>query len=605
MSMHKIVADVTGRVVERSAPTRQAYLEMIADQPERPRKGLSCGNLAHGFAAAEVDKDWIKANSRPNIGIITSYNDVLSAHAPYRYFPDLIKKAAREAGATAQVAAGVPAMCDGVTQGQLGMELSLFSRDTIALATAVGLSHAMFDGVLLLGICDKIVPGLLMGALRFGHLPTILVPGGPMPTGLSHKEKIAVRERYAQGLVGEEELLEAESATYHSEGTCSFYGTANSNQMMMEAMGLHVPGASFIPPGTELRKELTRAAVTRVVEMDRDGRDFRPLAECVDEKAIINAMVVLLATGGSTNHTIHLPAIARCAGIWIDWDDFEALSAVVPLLARIYPNGPADVNAFQAAGGPALIISELLQAGLLHADIKTIWRDFAAYSRRPVLSEGALAWEAVDPTGAAAVARSFHDPFQADGGLKVLRGNLGRAIIKTSAVDESHWTLEASALVFDDQDDALRALTAESFRDDAVIVVRFQGPSANGMPELHKLTPILGVLQDRGHRVALLTDGRMSGASGKIPAAIHVTPEAASSGPLALVETGDTIHICARRGLIELLLPQDEIGRRFAAVQRRPLRGCGRELFGSFRRGCEDAEQGASSILRDIDAPLV
>ncbi|MGF7152207.1 phosphogluconate dehydratase [Sphingomonas zeicaulis] len=596
-ALHPTVAAVTDRIASRSAKSRSDYLAAIVEQPRRPRRGLSCGNLAHGFAASGIDKERIKGGGAPNIGIITSYNDVLSAHTPYRWFPDIIKQAARENGATAQVAAGVPAMCDGVTQGQPGMELSLFSRDTIAMATAVGLSHAMFDGVLLLGICDKIVPGLLMGALRFGNLPTILIPGGPMPTGLSHKEKVAVRQRYAQGTATDAELLEAESLTYHTEGTCSFYGTANSNQMMMEAMGLHVPAAAFIPPGSELRKALTRVAVDRIVALAQDADGERALGRCVDEKAIVNAMVVLLASGGSTNHTIHLPAIARSAGILIDWDDFDALSGVVPLLARIYPNGTVDINGFQAAGGPGFLIGELLRGGLLHPDITTVWGKFTDYATEPSLKEGALHWHAVVESRGAEVARPIEKSFQPDGGLKLLHGNLGRAVIKTSAVEETYWTVEAEAMVFDDQDDALRALSAGALARDCIVVVRFQGPRANGMPELHKLTPILGALQDQGHRVALLTDGRMSGASGKVPAAIHLIPEAIAGGPLAYVENGDRIRICARTGTIQLLVADDVLAARPEAIPAAAPWGCGRELFDAFRHICPNAEEGASPLL--------
>jgi len=599
--LNDVVARVTDTIVERSETTRANYLKMIADQPRQPRKRLSCGNFAHGFAAAGADKARIKSGDRPNIAVVTSYNDVLSAHTPYRFYPDIIKRTARECGATAQVAGGVPAMCDGVTQGQAGMELSLFSRDTIALSTAVSLSHAMFDGALLLGICDKIVPGLLMGALRFGHLPVIMVPGGPMPTGLSHKEKIAIRERFAQGLAPSDALLEAESATYHTEGTCTFYGTANSNQMMMEAMGLHVPGAAFIPPGTELRRLLTEAAVKRILEIGPSSPDYRPLAHCIDERAIVNAMIILLATGGSTNHTIHLPAIARCAGIKIDWDDFAALSSVVPLLARIYPNGPADVNAFQAEGGPGAIIGELLKAGLLHRNIKTIWDSFCEYAATPVLRHGALDWQSPKAPTANTVIRTVAEPFQKDGGLKILNGNIGRAVIKTSAVDPMHWTIEAQALVFEDQDVALRALLDPAFVRDAIIVLRFQGPAANGMPELHKLTPALGVLQDRGLRVALLTDGRMSGASGKVPAAIHVSPEAALNGTIALIQDGDLIRICAREETLQLCVSADTLKVRQAAARPLPQVGCGRELFGNFRRNSSVAEAGASSLLVGLD----
>lgn len=597
---HPTLDQVTERITTRSAVSRRAYLDHIEEAASRgsARKSLSCGNLAHGFAGSPEDRASIKQGDAMNIGIITSFNEMLSAHAPYRNYPDLIKVFAREVGATAQVASGVPAMCDGVTQGQDGMELSLFSRDTIALSTAVGLSHAMFEGVLLLGICDKIVPGLLMGALRFGHLPTILVPGGPMPTGLSHKEKLKVRQRHAQGQASDEALLEAEAATYHTVGTCTFYGTANSNQMMMEAMGLHVPCSSFAPPKTRLRQELTRAAVHRIASIGRDGPDYRPLGRCVDEKAIVNAIVILLATGGSTNHTIHLPAIARCAGIEINWDDFSDLSAVVPLLARIYPNGSDDVNGFQAAGGPGFIIGQLLDGGLLHEDVLTVSPEgMRGYAVEAVLEDDVLRWNPAGESRSLAVARPIDSPFQNEGGLKVLSGNLGRSIMKTSSVDEEFWTTEADALVFDHQDDALAALTGSAFGGDAIVVVRFQGPQANGMPELHKLTPILGALQDRGHRVALVTDGRMSGASGKVPAAIHVTPEAAAGGPLARVRVGDRIRVCARTGTLEVLDSQGDFESRTPDEAQLSHAGCGRELFGLFRKASPSPESGASPLL--------
>jgi phosphogluconate dehydratase len=603
-NLHPAIARVTERIIARSRPTRTAYLDLIERQREAGtnRGVLSCGNLAHGFAAAEEDKPAIRAGRAMNIGIVTAYNDMLSAHQPYARYPEQIKVFAREVGATAQVAGGVPAMCDGVTQGQAGMELSLFSRDTIALSTAVALSHAMFEGALLLGICDKIVPGLLIGALRFGHLPTILVPGGPMSSGIPNKEKARIRQLYAEGKATRGELLEAESASYHSPGTCTFYGTANSNQMMMEVMGLHVPNAAFANPGTKLRQELTRAAVHRVAEIGWAGNDYRPIGRVVDEKAIVNACVGLMATGGSTNHAIHLPAIARAAGVVIDWQDFEEISEAVPLLARVYPNGSGDVNDFREAGGMPFVIRELLDAGLLHGDILTIAPNgMADYRAEPALDGETLAWIPApettrDPTMLAPVA----DPFQPTGGMKLLAGNLGRAIIKTSAVDPERRIIEAPARVFDDQDQVLAAFKAGELDRDVVVIVRFQGPAANGMPELHKLTPALGVLQDRGHKVALVTDGRMSGASGKVPAAIHLYPEALHAGPIAKVADGDLVRVDAVEGKIEVLVP-DFLDR--APVPLPELRtGLGRELFRLFQGASDDAERGASPLLAAMDA---
>jgi phosphogluconate dehydratase len=600
--LNETVAAVTRRIIERSAPTRRAYLDLVERQRAagtgRPR--LSCGNLAHGFAAAEEDKATIRGGNAMNIGIVTAYNDMLSAHQPYGRYPERLKLAAREAGATAQVAGGVPAMCDGVTQGQAGMELSLFSRDTIALSTAVALSHAMFEGALLLGICDKIVPGLLIGALRFGHLPTILVPAGPMPSGLANKEKQRVRQLYAEGKASRDELLEAEAASYHGAGTCTFYGTANSNQMMMEVMGLHIPGAAFANPGTRLRDQLTRAAAHRVAEIGWDGGNYRPLGRCVDEKAIVNAAVGLLATGGSTNHAIHLPAIARAAGIIIDWEDLDRLSSSVPLLARVYPNGAGDVNHFHAAGGMAFVIRELLDAGLLHRDILTVGpADLAAYAEEPFLDGDDLAWRQVAmASGDLAMLRPVASAFAPDGGMRLVSGNLGRGIFKTSAVEPARWTIEAPARVFSDQDEVLAAFKAGELDRDVVVVVRFQGPRANGMPELHKLTPALGVLQDRGHKVALVTDGRMSGASGKVPAAIHVSPEALGQGPLAFVRDGDIIRLCANRGALDLLADVVDVSHRMPAPEPLPEAGLGRELFGMFRSDADTAEAGASAMLR-------
>ena len=598
MTLHPTVAAVTDRIIERSRPGRTAYLELIAREAEHglDREALSCGNLAHGFAASEGDKLAIRALRGPNLGIVTAYNDMLSAHQPYGRYPEQIKIFAREAGATAQVAGGVPAMCDGVTQGQVSMELSLFSRDTIALSTAVALSHGMFEGAALLGICDKIVPGLLIGALRFGHLPTILIPAGPMPSGLPNKEKQRVRQLFAEGKVGRAELLDAEAASYHSPGTCTFYGTANSNQMMMEMMGLHVPGAAFVNPGTKLRQELTRAAIHRLAAIGRGGNDYRPLGQLVDERAIVNAAVGLLATGGSTNHAIHLPAIARAAGIVIDWEDIDRLSAAVPLIARIYPNGSGDVNAFQAAGGMAFTIRTLLDAGLLHGDIRTVaGESLDDYAREPALDGDRLTWrDAAAETRDPAMLRPAGDPFQPDGGMRLVQGNLGRGTFKTSAVDPARWTIEAPARVFADQNEVVAAFKAGELDQDTVVVVRFQGPRANGMPELHKLTPPLGVLQDRGYRIALVTDGRMSGASGKVPAAIHVTPEAAVGGPLALLRDGDMVRLCGVTGTLEVLADLDA---RAPAALPPPQAGTGRELFAFMRAGADEAERGASAML--------
>jgi phosphogluconate dehydratase len=601
MTLHPAVEAVTERIVGRSRPTRSAYLDFIARERETgvDRPVLSCGNLAHGFAAAGEDKRAIRDGKGMNIGIVTAYNDMLSAHQPYGRYPDQIKLFAREAGVTAQVAGGTPAMCDGVTQGQRGMELSLFSRDTIALSTAIALSHGMFEAAALLGICDKIVPGLLIGALRFGHLPAILVPAGPMPSGLANKEKQRVRQLYAEGKAGKAELLDAEAASYHGAGTCTFYGTANSNQMMMEVMGLHVPGAAFVNPGTKLRQELTRAAIHRLAEIGWNGNDYRPLGRIVDEKAIVNAAVGLLATGGSTNHVIHLPAIARAAGIVIDWEDMDQLSAVVPLIARIYPNGSADVNGFHAAGGMAFTIATLLEAGLLHRDIRTVGgEDLVDYARAPKLDGETLLWEeapssSLDET----ILRPASNPFKPEGGMRLVKGNLGRATFKTSAVDPSRLTIEAPAKIFSDQDDVVKAFKAGELDQDAVVVVRFQGPRANGMPELHKLTPSLGALQDRGFRVALLTDGRMSGASGKVPAAIHVSPEALAGGPIAKLRDGDIVRLCADRGELTALVDEVEWERRENAPAPPPPFGTGRELFAMMRHGADSPERGASAML--------
>ena len=593
------ISAVTDRIIERSGPSRGRYLQLMADEAERgiSRPRLSCGNFAHGFAAAGEDKQAIKTLSGPNLAIVTAYNDMLSAHQPYGRYPEQMKIYAREVGATAQVAGGTPAMCDGVTQGQPGMDLSLFSRDTIALSTAVALSHGMFDGIAMLGICDKIVPGLLIGALRFGHLPALLVPGGPMPSGLANKEKQRIRQLYAEGKATKEELLASESASYHAAGTCTFYGTANSNQMTMELMGLHIPGSAFINPGTPLRQALTRAAVHRLAELARDKA--RPLARVIDEKAIVNAAIGLLATGGSTNHAIHLPAIARAAGIIIDWQDLDELSAAVPLIARVYPNGSGDVNDFHHAGGMAFVTSTLLEAGLLHADTLTAGADaIEAYRGNPKLDGEQLAWEEVAETRDDTMLRPASHPFLPDGGMRLVAGNLGRATFKTSAVAPERWTIEAPARVFSDQEQVLAAFKNNELEQDVVVVVRFQGPRANGMPELHKLTPPLGVLQDRGHKVALVTDGRMSGASGKVPAAIHCSPEALNDGPLARLRDGDIVRLCAKRGLLET---DADLAARDAAEPPPPPIGTGRELFAFMRATANNAEHGGSAMLHAME----
>jgi phosphogluconate dehydratase len=561
------------------------------------RGRVSCTNLAHAVAAAPAgDKLFIQEQRAPNLAIVSSYNDMLSAHQPLELFPQIIKRAAREAGATAQFAGGVPAMCDGVTQGQVGMELSLWSRDVIAQATAVALSHAVFDGALMLGVCDKIVPGLLIGALAFGHLPVVFVPAGPMTSGMPNDEKAKIRQLYAQGKIDRAALLEAEMKSYHGPGTCTFYGTANSNQMLMEVMGLHLPGAAFINPGTPLRDALTAAATRRAAQITALGNEYTPLSQVVDERAIVNAVVGLLATGGSTNHTIHLVAIARAAGIAIDWNDFAELSAQVPLLARMYPNGKADVNHFHAAGGMALAIRELLDAGLLHEDVRTIaGTGLRAFAQEPVLDGETLKWRAppalpLDDD----VLRTAAAPFCADGGIRLLDGNLGRAIFKSSAVKPEHRRVEAPAAVFDSQADMLRAFKAGTLDHDVVVVVRFQGPRANGMPELHQLTPSLAVLQDKGFKVALVTDGRMSGASGKVPAAIHVSPEGLCGGAIARVRDGDIICVDGDAGVLELRVDAAVLASRPEAVPSEDAtQGCGRELFATYRQCASSAEEGA------------
>ena len=588
---------ITERVIANSRDSRGRYLELMEREADRQpdRTQVSCSNLAHAYAGVPEDQSALTAAKGPNLGIVTAYNDMLSAHQPYARYPERMKIWAREVGATAQVAGGTPAMCDGVTQGEDGMELSLFSRDVIALSTGVALSHQMYDGMALLGICDKIVPGLMIGALRFGHLPAIFVPSGPMPSGIPNKQKQAVRQLYAEGKADRAQLLESEIASYHSPGTCTFYGTANSNQMMMEMMGLHVPGAAFVPPGVSLRQQVTRAAVHRLAAMERGGDDYRPMARVVDEKAIVNAAIGLLATGGSTNHAIHIPAMARAAGIVFDWNDLAELSRVVPLVARVYPNGSGDVNHFHAAGGMAYVIGTLLDEGLAHGDILTVWDGgFEAYAKEPVETDDAVEWRDPGESGDADMLRPASDPFQADGGMRLVEGNLGRACFKSSAVERERWTVEAPCRVFETQHAVSQAFAKGELDRDVVVVVRFQGPRANGMPELHKLTPPLGVLQDRGYRVALVTDGRMSGASGKVPAAIHCTPEALGGGPLSLLRDGDMVRVCAETG--ELSTTAD-LSAREPAPYTDDQTGVGRELFAMFRMNADGAEQGGSSML--------
>ncbi|MBV8649338.1 phosphogluconate dehydratase [Paludibacterium sp.] len=604
MTKHPVLVEVTERIIQRSRVQRQAYLSRIraaTHQGKVERSQLSCTNLAHAFAAMPGDaKLRIKEAARPNLAIVSAYNDMLSAHMPLETFPALIKDEAFKAGATAQFAGGVPAMCDGVTQGQAGMELSLFSRDVIAMSTAVALSHQMFDAALYLGVCDKIVPGLLMGALAFGHLPAIFVPAGPMTTGISNDEKAKTRQLYAEGKVGRDALLETESKSYHGPGTCTFYGTANSNQMLMEIMGLHLPGTAFINPGSPLREALTRAAARQAVRISAEGEAFTPVAEIVDEKAIVNAMVGLMATGGSTNHTMHLVAAARVAGIDINWDDFDTLSTVVPLLARVYPNGKADVNQFHAAGGLGFVIRELLDAGLLHDDVQTVvGKGLYAYTREPWLNNGQLDWrDAPSEPLDREIVRPASDPFSSNGGLRVLSGQLGRAVIKVSAVKPEHRLVEAPAVVFHSQDDMLAAFKRGELEKDFIAVIRFQGPRANGMPELHKLTPALSILQERGFKVALVTDGRMSGASGKVPAAIHVSPEAAQGGPIAKVRDGDIIRVDADNGLLQVQVDAEEWALRTEsdADLHGNEYGVGRELFAVFRNTATSAEEGAISF---------
>ena len=598
--------EVTERIIEKSRPTRTAYLHRLDEIVNRQRGAdrLGCANVAHAFAAMPAnDKLRVVVEKAPNIGIVTAYNEMLSAHQPYVNYPDIIRNEAHKYGATVQVAGGVPAMCDGITQGEPGMELSLFSRDTIAMSTAIALSHDVFDAALLLGICDKIVPGLLIGALQFGHLPCVFVPAGPMSTGIDNTSKSKVRELYAQGKVTREELLASESAAYHSAGTCTFYGTANSNQMLMEAMGLHVPGAAFIHPNDGMRELLTREAVKLVLEKTKKDQ-FSPIGRLVDEYVIVNAMVALLATGGSTNHLIHWVAIARAAGIIIDWTDFYHLAKTTPLLASVYPNGKADVNEFQSAGGPAFVIRELIDAGYMFADVCTVSHGgLREYGKVPTKENDKLVWkdlpkESIDET----IVRTAASPFNESGGLRLLKGNLGRSVIKISAVPEDRHIIEAPAIVFDAQEELLAAFDRGELERDFIAVVRFQGPKANGMPELHKLTPPLAVLQNKGFRVAIVTDGRMSGASGKIPAAIHLSPEASAGGPLAKVRTGDIIRLNATVGMVNVLVDEDEWAERAVAElsdtkRHQNAHGFGRELFGGMRRNVLSAEEGAITWL--------
>nr|WP_199611997.1 phosphogluconate dehydratase [Flocculibacter collagenilyticus] len=595
---------ITKRIIERSRDSRKAYLANMENaRKQGPHRGvLSCGNLAHGFAAcSNNEKADLTGLTKANVGIISSYNDMLSAHQPYQQYPDIIKQAVADVGSVAQFAGGVPAMCDGVTQGQPGMDLSLMSRDVIAMSTAVGLSHNMFDGALMLGICDKIVPGLLLAALTFGHLPTVFIPAGPMPSGMPNKEKARIRQLFAQGKIGRDELLDAESKSYHSAGTCTFYGTANSNQLIVEVMGLHLPGASFVNPGTELRDALTKAAAKQVTRLTDLSGNYMPIAHIVDEKSIVNGIVALLATGGSTNHTMHLVAIARAAGIIINWDDFNDLSAAVPLIARVYPNGHADINHFHAAGGMAYLIRELLHAGLLHDDVNTICgKGLARYTQEPYLEGGELVWkEGAAVSGDNEVLATVKAPFKSDGGTKLLKGNLGRAIIKTSALRPGKSVIQANAMVFESQHELQQAFEAGRLDRDVIAVVRYQGPKACGMPELHKLTPPLGVVQDKGYDVALVTDGRMSGASGKVPAAIHVTPEALDGGLIAKIKDGDLLRIDAESGELTLLVDEQELAKRSVSLPNLASNyvGMGRDIFGAVRTKLTGAEQGACSLF--------
>ena len=606
-TLNPTLAAVTARIEARSHDKRQAYLQVLnnAKRPGPYREGMSCANAAHAYAAMPAnDKLVLRQERVPNLGVITAYNDMLSAHQPYERYPEVIRSAARAAGATAQIAGGVPAMCDGVTQGEDGMELSLYSRDVIALATAVGLSHNVFDAALFLGVCDKIVPGLFMGALQFGHLPAVFVPAGPMTSGLSNDEKSKVRQQYAQGLVSRETLLDAEQQAYHGPGTCTFYGTANSNQMLMEIMGLHLPGSSFVNPNTPLRDALTQATVQRAVALSQDKQSTNGMGHQIDAKVIVNGIVGLLATGGSTNHTMHLVAMARAAGWVINWDDFSDLSAVVPLLARVYPNGSADVNHFHAAGGMGYLIGQLLSVGLLHNDVQTIMgHGLHRYLVEPWLDQGQLAWRAATKTSADEnVLRPATQPFSSEGGLRLLKGNIGRAVVKVSAVKPEHRLVRAPAVVVTDQKQLAQLYKDGQLERDFVAVVRNQGPQANGMPELHKLTPLLGVLQDKGFKVALVTDGRMSGASGKVPAAIHVSPEAVDGGMIAKIQNGDMVRLDCEQQELVLEVSDRELAQRVTPtpVVSAHQRGCGRDLFALFRQHAMHAEEGASPLLTHL-----
>ncbi|UVM67918.1 phosphogluconate dehydratase [Pseudomonas sp. B21-009] len=605
--MHPRILEVTQRLIARSRPTRERYLELIrgaaSDGPMRAK--LQCANFAHGVAGCgSQDKDSLRMMNAANVAIVSAYNDILSAHQPYEHYPEQIKQALREIGSVGQFAGGVPAMCDGVTQGEPGMELGIASREVIAMSTAIALSHNMFDAALMLGICDKIVPGLLMGALRFGHLPTVFVPGGPMPSGISNKEKADVRQRYAEGKASREELLESEMKSYHSPGTCTFYGTANTNQLLMEVMGLHLPGASFVNPYTPLRDALTVEAAQQVTRMTKASGSFMPLGEIVDEKSLVNSIVALHATGGSTNHTLHMPAIAQAAGIQLTWQDMAELSEVVPTLSHVYPNGKADINHFQAAGGMAFLIRELLDAGLLHEDVNTVaGHGLRRYTREPFLEAGKLVWrEGPQASLDEAILRPVARAFSPEGGLRVMEGNLGRGVMKVSAVAAEHQVVEAPALVFHDQQALADAFQAGQLERDFVAVMRFQGPRCNGMPELHKMTPFLGVLQDRGFKVALVTDGRMSGASGKIPAAIHVCPEAFDGGPLARLRDGDIVRVDGVAGTLTVKLSAAELAdRQLPAAPTGNDLGCGRELFGFLRTALSPAEKGASAFTSALE----
>ncbi|ELK4796579.1 phosphogluconate dehydratase [Pseudomonas aeruginosa] len=605
--MHPRVLEVTRRIQARSAATRQRYLEMVrAAASKGPHRGtLPCGNLAHGVAACgESDKQTLRLMNQANVAIVSAYNDMLSAHQPFERFPGLIKQALHEIGSVGQFAGGVPAMCDGVTQGEPGMELSLASRDVIAMSTAIALSHNMFDAALCLGVCDKIVPGLLIGSLRFGHLPTVFVPAGPMPTGISNKEKAAVRQLFAEGKATREELLASEMASYHAPGTCTFYGTANTNQLLVEVMGLHLPGASFVNPNTPLRDELTREAARQASRLTPENGNYVPMAEIVDEKAIVNSVVALLTTGGSTNHTLHLLAIAQAAGIQLTWQDMSELSHVVPTLARIYPNGQADINHFQAAGGMSFLIRQLLDGGLLHEDVQTVaGPGLRRYTREPFLEDGRLVWrEGPERSLDEAILRPLDKPFSAEGGLRLMEGNLGRGVMKVSAVAPEHQVVEAPVRIFHDQASLAAAFKAGELERDLVAVVRFQGPRANGMPELHKLTPFLGVLQDRGFKVALVTDGRMSGASGKVPAAIHVSPEAIAGGPLARLRDGDRVRVDGVNGELRVLVDDAEWqARSLEPAPQDGNLGCGRELFAFMRNAMSSAEEGACSFTESLN----